>query len=113
MPLGPIIDESESEIELQDWAIALRSDGTPCFLGIREGAERGCMSAEIIEFGSDAMIGIARGGQRYHLRGDRHDFLGTVLWALLRGRSGEPVPRFIGPEELDLVLNPAPSALRC
>ena len=109
---SPVIEQWD--VVLANWAIALRSDGTVCFLGCREGGESGCMSDAITRFCRDTMVGTTRTGHRYRLPPEhRHDFLGTVLWALMRGRSGETMPRFIGPEELELVLDPSPQTLRC
>ena len=112
MSSSPVIEDCE--VVLADWAIALRSDCTVCFLGSSQGGESGCMSDEIADFDGRAMVGTTRTGHRYRLTPEhRHDFLGTVLWALMRGRSGETMPRFIGSEELELVLDPSPQALRC
>jgi hypothetical protein len=38
--------------------------------------------------------------------------MGVVLWATMRGRSGESMPEFISAEKLELALRPAANAMK-
>lgn len=58
------------------------------------------------------MTGTTRSGRRYVLGGQWHDFMGVVLWATMRGRSGESMPEFISAEKLELALRPAANAMK-
>jgi hypothetical protein len=104
--------QQEPEIILEDWATALTASGSAHFLGTWNGGCNGRLSTEIVGFDLQAMTGAKRSGRRYALGGRRHDFMGVILWATMRGRSGGPMPDFISVEELDLALRPAARTFR-
>jgi hypothetical protein len=102
----------EPEFVLEDWTIALIASGAAHFLGAWNGGRNGRLSTDIVEFDLQAMTGATRSGRRYVLGGQRHDFMGVVLWATTRGRSDEPMPNIISPKQLELALRPAASAMK-